>query len=74
MQILEESENHENEAMIAMNLERHRLDLLGNIAAAIFSGAYDEKITQDRILKYTDAFGTLPNDLQILLEQNLQNN
>ena len=68
MQILEESENQENETMIAANLEKHRLDLLGNIAAAIFSGAHDEKVIQDRILKYTNTFDTLPNDFQILLD------
>ena len=68
MQVLEEAENQENETMIAVNLERHRLDLLGNIASAIFSGAHDEKVIQDRILKYTDTFDTLPKDFQILLD------
>ena len=68
MQKLEEFENQENEIVTAVQLEMHRLDLLGNIAAAIFSGTHDEKVIQGRILKYTNAFDALPNDFQILFD------
>ena len=63
-----ETENLENETVNAAQLEKYRLDLLSNIAGAIFSGTKDEKIIQEKILEYTNVFDKLPDDFQILLD------
>ena len=61
-------ESKTQEEIMKSQEERERLDDLRGITFLFINGGLESKITQEKITEYTKKFGSIPEELQELLD------